>query len=100
MSGAYGSTANIRHAATLLCMSSERYATAIAAGLCWCSGHKSFEPAAQFGRHAGRPSGLNTICRDWDRATSRVRSARRHARVRSERDSGATWTVWAPSGGS
>lgn len=70
-----------RQGATKLGISLQDYEIRYKAGLRWCSGHKIWEPENRFGKHARRVSGVNSICRVWDRMVS----VERQARYRAER---------------
>lgn len=78
MAGPYGLLSRQKQSATRLGISLAEYQTRIEQGYAWCSGHKGWEPRVLFGPATGRASGLNTICRAWDRfaAGERARAYR------------------------
>ena len=49
------------------------YRARVEAGERWCWGHKAWEPRDAFGVRFMNRDGLNTICRELDRAKARER---------------------------
>jgi hypothetical protein len=71
-----------RQGATLLGISLGAYRAYVEAGLKWCSGHKAWERRRDFGAHMRYAGGLNSVCRTWDRQSSRERQRRYRAEGR------------------
>jgi hypothetical protein len=68
-----------RQGASKLGISVSAYTAYVQAGLKWCSGHARWCRASDFGPHARTATGVNTMCREADRATARERMRRRRA---------------------